>query len=168
MVSSRLICYDEGMRKNIIPLPTTRTYTERGTAVVSRTVLDTGTAMFFEITVLRSHRQKNPTFQGTVFMRDGMWHAEAASRITPAVVGVFADYVDAENALVARKTGLVSHQPWTGPRPQRPFRPTCRVCGWELAGGECTRPDLHWTPASVAAEDEARELRHQTRETQAA
>jgi hypothetical protein len=159
-------------------LPTTRTYTQRGSAVVSRNALDSGTAtMWFEITVLRTWRQKHPTYQGTVVLRDGTWHAETPTR---DLLGTFADYADAENALLHLRTGVVSTQPWTGPRPYRCGEcddvfigrsehdcphPKCSTCGWHLYDGKCRRTDLHWTPASIAADEARRAERRNARTT---
>jgi hypothetical protein len=159
------------------PQPTARTYTTRGTKlVVSRTALDTGTVVFFEITVLRVDRA-HPTYQGTVVLRDGMWHAEAAGRNPHTVlVGVFAEYVDAENALVARRTGITSTQKWTGPRPRRCEEcrlqyvgdicpePSCYICGHHLYAGQCRRLELHWTPESLAEDELRRRARHVLRD----
>lgn len=44
-------------------------------------------------------------------------------------------------------------------RRRREPAPTCPVCGWPVVGEECSRPELHWTPASLAAEAEARRSR---------
>jgi hypothetical protein len=143
------------MNTTATTLPTIRTYTRRGTRpgspVVSRTILDTGTRMFFEITLMRSPGQRNATFQGTVVLLAGRWHAQAPTAGTAIIdAGTFADYVDAENALVTRVSRLRSAQQWTGPRPTKPVRPSCRVCGNTLTAGACRRTDLHWsTPEEI-------------------
>jgi hypothetical protein len=143
-------------------LPTARTYTERdtrpgtslgGTYVVSRTAADlAGGHFLFEITVIRSWRQKHATYQGAVVLFEDGWHAEGANaRGGATLIGVFAEYRDAEDALVARKTGLTSAQPWTGPRPLQPIRPKCGVCGNRKAawGATCPRLDTHWAPGEL-------------------
>jgi hypothetical protein len=154
------------------PINPNRTYTPRGQMVVSRTFLD-GTPAVFEITVIRSWRQKGATYQGIVYWQDSAWTAETV-RVGPRMkeIGTFADYADAENALVAIRTGIMSYQPWDGPRPAGPPTiPTCATCGNQLyvvgeigsdtLAGECSRPDLHWAaPADATPEQVARhELR---------
>lgn len=124
-----------------------RTYTVRGAAVVSRTYAGGDREGFFEITVIRSWRQKSATYQGIVYYRAGAWHAEATrGGSSMEVVGTYADYVDAENALVTIRTRVKSYQSWDGPRPSQPAQaPLCVVCGWALhRDGDCTRTDLHW------------------------
>lgn len=149
---------------SITPLPSARTYTERGNAVVSRTAIDGGGVMFFEITVLRTWRQKHPTFQGTVLRRDGRWAAQGTTTGEPVELGLFDDYVDAENALVARRTRRMSAQKWTGPRPVKPYVPECHICGHELVNGACVRVrELHWTPETIAADAAERAARHAAR-----
>lgn len=152
-------------------LPTLRTYTQRGTTVVSRTAYDAPTGViFFEITAFRIDRV-NPTYQGTIVLRDGHWVAEGATPTHHILIGVFDDFVDAENALVARRTGITSTQKWHGPRPRRCEEcglayvgdlcpePSCYICGHHLYGAECSRPDLHWTPESLAEQDVRRRTR---------
>ncbi len=138
-----------------------------GTTVVSRTAVSGAAgAMWFEVTVMRRGDQVHPTFQGTVFLRDGSWIAEAASSSTTDL-GRFNDFVDAENALVKRRTGVRSSQPWTGPRPRRCElcgityvgecpKPSCGNCGHHLVHGICRRTDLHWTKESLAADETRR------------
>lgn len=165
------------MSEAAAPTTTARTYTVRGNTVVSRTAVDSGVKLLFEVTVLRPGR-KHATFQGTVVYRDGSWHAEPANNGT--VQTGFVNYIDAERTLVKLRTGVVSTQPWRGPRPRFcdecaatyvaesgdrcTRRPTCRTCGWHLNDDRtCTRPDLHWTAASLAAEDAARDARRAAR-----
>ena len=116
------------------------------------------------ISVLRPGR-KECTFQGEIMPAalDG-WRAYGALRNGRCIdLGVFANWADAEKALLARRTGCVSSLPWTGPRPAAPRRAgtvTCDVCGWDYpADGQCQRPELHWTRESIAAEDERRRQR---------
>jgi hypothetical protein len=156
------------------PTNPARTYTPRGQMVVSRTFLDgaPGVPGLFEITVIRSWRQKRATYQGFVFHQDGAWTAEVTRGKTRETVGAFADYVDAENALVAVRTGILSYQPWDGPRPAGPPAiPTCATCGNDLyvvgevgsdtLAGECTRLDLHWAAAADATPEQV--ARHELR-----
>lgn len=146
-------------------LPTQTTYHQAvlGGRVVRRTVIDSGTAMWFEISVLRTHRQVNPTFQGEIQMVDGQWIAKDADGKT--VVGTFGDYADAEAFLVKRRTGVTSSMKWTGVRPDPDAgKPMCRECGNLLnAGGFCRRTDLHWTTASLAADEARRAARREAR-----
>lgn len=161
------------MNDTTSPSSPARTYTARGAAVVSRTHYHNapGYEGFFEITVIRTWRQKNPTYQGIVFWRDGAWQAEATrGKAGKEIIGAFADYVDAENALVAVRTGEPSCAVWDGPRPAGPpALPTCATCGNELyvvgdvdgdnaTAGECSRLDLHWGPADGASPTEVARL----------
>lgn len=134
--------------------------------VVSRTVQDTPTGrMYFEVTVLRTPDQRNPTYQGSVHLgTDGLWHADAVTDYAATTIGRYGDYADAETVLVERRTGIRSTQTWTGPRPARRHRPTCHTCGHHLGhDGVCRRNDLHWTPESIAAEEARRAQRRQQR-----
>lgn len=144
-------------------LPTQTTYevTAKG-AVVRRVIMDGQTTMWFEVSIIRTPRQVKATYQGTVQMIDGQFHALAATANLPVDLGAFADYVDAEAALLKRRSGVTSAMVWTGPRPRTPGA-ECHICGRKLIDGECRRLDLHWTPASLAAEDAERDRRRRAR-----
>lgn len=145
------------------PTNPNRTYTVRGAMVVSRTFLDgaPGVPGLFEITVIRSHRQKGATYQGIVFQHDNAWTAEVTRGKTRETVGTYTDYADAENALVKIRTGQPSYQKWDGPRPVAPAKPPeCIICGWELRrDGDCTRPDLHWDAPSDYTPEQTEKFR---------
>jgi hypothetical protein len=134
---------------NITSVPTASTYYNHGTAVVRSTAIDGGNRMFFEISTIRTWRQKNPTFQGTVFYRDNAWVAEISVGGKLAILGTYPEHRDAVDALLARRTGRTSCAAWAGPRPAEPVYPKCGVCGNRKAawGGPCSRPELHWNPA---------------------
>lgn len=170
-------------------LPTLHTYTSRGRVAVRRIIIDGGISrngdgtMWFEISVIRRPEQAGATFQGSINMRDGRWIVEVAKAggHVEELPDTFDEYIDAENTLIAIRTGVMSDMPWTGPRPRRceeamdcttvwigdafsrcPKHRYCRKCGWPLYDdGNCTRPDLHWTRASIA-EQSARWAAEQT------
>jgi hypothetical protein len=89
---------------------------------------------------------KRPTLQGWVERRDGQYVAFTPKGEEYARTEY---YVQAEVALLERPSRQLARAnlAWPleitvmlGPRP----RPECGVCGHELAGGVCVRPDLHW------------------------
>jgi hypothetical protein len=60
------------------------------------------------------------------------------------------------------------HRTWAQIRddfaaPARKTRPECRICGWPVPDGVCHRTDLHWTAASIAAEEAAKTARRAAR-----
>lgn len=116
-----------------------------GGPVVRRVITDGHTTMWFDISVLRTYRQVNPTYQGCITMVGNRWQAVDVDGST--VVGMFGDYADAEAFLVRRRTGKTSAMKWTGGRPQRNV-PTCDWCGNDLHHGVCRRTDLHWDHAA--------------------
>jgi hypothetical protein len=120
-------------------------------AVVRRVDLDlAGGVAVLEISVWRNARQLRPTFQGEVQNAvGGGWTATTWIRSSTGerkiVVGSFADYADAERALVRVRTGKVSSVVWAGPRPVRTHNVrTCGICGHPVAGDAmCRRTALH-------------------------
>jgi hypothetical protein len=111
-----------GTRTYPCTLPTA--YTVRGNAVVRRIDLDlAGGAVIIEVSVWRTPAQRTPTFQGEVQMIGGQWQAKAIAHDRTGermfVLGSWADYADAETALVRHRSGHRSAIRWTGPRPTR-------------------------------------------------
>jgi hypothetical protein len=108
---------------------------------------------------------KQHTNQGEIMpAAGGGWRAYGANRNLRNEVdlGVFVDFRDAEEALLSRKTGARSAMAWTGPRPAAPRKPAkreCGICGHPYTGERCERTELHWTAASIAAEEAARAAR---------
>ncbi|HLL69109.1 MAG TPA: hypothetical protein VK453_25840 [Micromonosporaceae bacterium] len=138
----------------------TATYITIQSGIVRRTF---GDAPFAEITLLRVGAQQ-PTYQGLITAVAGGWRATGAAHGDATVdLGTFVDWLDAEAALLKRRTGVRATVAWDGPRPVAPQRvgtEICTNCGWDKPiNSECLRLDLHWTPVSLAAEDEARRAR---------
>jgi hypothetical protein len=166
-------------------LPTLHTYTTRGRVAVRRIIIDGGTRMWFEISCIRRAEQQGATFQGSINLEDGRWIVEVAKAggRVEKLADTFDDYIDAEDALLRIRTGVMSDYPWFGPRPRRceaydwcghvwigeagsrcSKHRYCRKCGWPLYDdGDCTRPDLHWTPAKIAAQNARRAAREAAR-----
>lgn len=113
-----------------------------------------------EIT-LRRIGFKHDQFQGMVESLTGGGFLAVDAKLRE--VGRFGDYMDAEAALLPLRLRCRSHAVSVWPelilqdlrlRADAVEYPhgQCGNCGNELAGnGECTRPDLRWTPESLKA-----------------
>lgn len=102
----------------------------------------------FEVTVaLLRPSNKHPQWQGTI-VRVGFLYQ--ASDPTGWVVAVERDYLDAEAALLPLRTRTRSSVrreecPEALLKRLEPApKPKCDICGHDLVGEVCDRPDLHW------------------------
>lgn len=98
-----------------------------------------------EVALLR-RGNKHAQYQGCI-TRDG----DLYMATTPAGerVAACAHYIDAEAALLPRRNRRRAWGDYAWPITitaalHAPKFEQCQVCGWEVRGGECTRPDLHW------------------------
>lgn len=131
---------------------------------VARTFVPGGT--FLVTVVLWRPSLRHPQLQGTVTMTwDGDQLVYQASDPDGRVVATTRTYLDAEAALLPRRTRTRSQGDYDWPAPilagltPTSRRPACDICGWAVRDGVCSRPDLHWTSESLAADQERRAVR---------